>query len=260
MQVALIYPPALLKKHGERTRYHLVLPHLYQEKRYRDFYRKRSSNGDYIILDNGAAEDLEFGHKHLHTVAEGIGAHEIVVPDTLGDANDTIAKGLAFSRYTRTGYRYMMVAQGSTVMECVQTIDMIATDTKFMYVTAIGIPRLINHEDRHARFKVANFIEKYDYHRVIEIHYLGADKHLDEVGYLAGTGVGRGIDTSAPIYMAMEGLVLANMDPWFPRPNDYFQKSRNSPMIERNVETYLEWANYDRDEELPEKSEHWNQA
>ncbi len=255
MQVALIYPPALLKRYGATTKYHLVLPHLYQEKRYKDFYQKRSNEGDFIILDNGAAEGLEFGSKHLYTIAKGLGAHEIVIPDTLGDANDTIAKGLAFSRYTRDGYRYMMVAQGSTILEVMQTIDMIATDNKFMYVTAIGIPRLINQEDRHARFKVANFIEKHDYNRALEVHFLGANKHLDEVGYLAETGVGRGIDTSAPIYMGLDGYVLANMDPWFPRPKDYFSMSKDHKVVRTNINTYLDWANYDRTEELPEKSE-----
>ncbi len=258
MQVGLIYPPALLKRYGAMTRYHLVLPHLFQEKRYRDFYRKRSREGDYIILDNGAAEDLEFGHKHLHTIAESVGAAEIVVPDALGHANDTIAKGLAFSRYTRTGYRYMMVAQGTTVNECVNTIDFIVNQCG--YVTAIGIPRLLNHEDRHARFKVAKFIEARGYDLALEFHYLGADKHLDEVGYLAETGVGRGIDTSAPIYMAMEGLVLEDFDAYVSRPKDFFKRSRDSSTIKRNIDTYLDWANYDYGEELPEKSEHWNQA
>ncbi len=231
------------------------MPHLYQEKRYRDFYRKRSDEGDYIILDNGAAEGLEFGNKHLYTVAEGIGAHEIVVPDTLGDGNDTIAKGLAFSRHTRDGYRYMMVAQGNNINECLQTIDMIATDTKFMYVTAIGIPRLINRENRHARFTVSKFIAERGYNRALEIHYLGANKHLDEVGYLAETGVGRGIDTSAPIYMGLRRARIKDMDPWVPRPSDYFQKSTDNPAIEENINTYLDWANYDRTEVLPERSE-----
>ena len=232
----------------------MVLPHLFQEKRYRDFYRKRSKEGDYIILDNGAAEGLEFGNKHLYTIAEAIGVSEIVVPDTLGDANDTIGKGLAFGRHTRDGYRYMMVAQGTTITECMQTIDMIATDTKFMYVTAIGIPRLLNYEDRHARFKIATFIKQNDYDRSLEIHYLGADSHLNEVMLLGETGVGRGIDTSAPVYMAMEGLELT--DSYVTRPEDYFKRSRNNSTIKRNIDTYLDWAGYDREEELPERSEH----
>ncbi len=229
------------------------MPHLFQEKRYRDFYRRRSNDLDYIILDNGAAEGLEFGHKHLYTVAEGIGAHEIVVPDTMGDANDTIAKGLAFGRYTRDGYRYMMVAQGKNSFECMQSIDMIVTDSKFAYVTAIGIPRLINAQDRHARFKVSRFIAQKGYHVAMEYHYLGATRDLDEVGYLAEAGVGRGIDTSAPIYMGLKGFVLANYDPYIPRPSNYFRLSRSTSTVKDNIDTYLDWADYDRLAPLPEK-------
>jgi hypothetical protein len=233
-----------------------VLPNLFQQKRYRDFYLKRSKNGDYIILDNGAAEGFEFGHKHLYYVAEQMGAHEIVVPDTLGDSRDTLAKGLYFGKYTRTGYRYMMVAQGKNAFESMQTVEQIATDPKFMYVTAIGIPRLINDDDRHARFKVAKFIVQRDYHRALEVHFLGANRHLDEVGYLDEIGVGRGIDTSAPIYMGMRGYVLENYDPWIPRPNDYFLMSRDTHQIQPNIDTYLGWANYDYNATLPERSEH----
>ena len=233
----------------------MVLPHLYQEKRYKDFYRKRSDAGDYIILDNGAAEGIEFGNKHLYTVAKGIGAHEIVVPDTLGDWNDTIAKGLAFGRHTRDGYRYMMVAQGQNAVECMRTIDMIMTDTKFMYVTAIGIPRLINQEDRHARFKVSKYIAQRGHNAAMEFHYLGANKHLDEVGYLQETGIARGIDTSAPIYMGQRGYVLENFDPWVPRPTAYFGSSRTNYVVKDNIETYLEWAKYDKEADLPERSE-----
>ena len=256
MHVALIYPPSLLKKYGAKTRYHLVLPHLFQQKRYRDFYHERSREGDYIILDNGAAEGLEFGHKHLYYVAEQMGVHEIVAPDVLGDANETIARGLAFTRYTRTGYRYMMVAQGQNAAECMNTVDFIMTDSKFAYVTTIGIPRLINKDDRHARFKVAKFIEAKGYDAAMEFHFLGATRDLDEVGYLQETGIPRGIDTSAPIYMGLKGRDIRQNDLYIPRPNNFFDISTDTPTVEQNIETYLTWAGYDRQASLPEKSEH----
>jgi len=255
MQVALIYPPALLKKYGTKTRYHLVLPHLFQQRRYRDFYQKRSKEGDYIILDNGAAEGLEFGQKHLHYVARELGAHEIVVPDRLGDSNETIARGLAFSRYTQTGFRYMMVAQGTNVSECIMTLDMIMTDTKFGYITCVGIPRLINKTDRYARFKVAKYIAQKGYQKAMEFHFLGASNDLDEVGYLEQTGVGRGIDTSAPIYMGLKGYDIRFQD-WTARPLNFFDLSKDTGLVEKNIETYLGWANYDRKASLPEKSEY----
>lgn len=252
MQVALICPPALLKKYGSQTRYHMALPHLYQQKRYRDFFKERSQAGDFIILDNGAAEKYEFGHKHLFHIAENIGAHEIVVPDTLGDYNDTIAKGMAFARYAKPGYRYMMVAQGSNVHEAMRTVDAMATSPTFTYVTTIGIPRLLNIKDRHARFKVTKYIIQEGYHKALDIHYLGANKPLDEVGYLEEAGVGRGIDTSAPIYMGMKRKLIIS-DDWVRRPNDFFVMSKDESEIQMNIDTYLRWANYDRDAELPER-------
>lgn len=227
---------------------------MFQQKRYRDFYRRRSEEGDYLILDNGAAEDLQFGTKHLYYVAQEMGVHEIVVPDTLGKSNETIAQGLAFSRYTRTGYRYMMVAQGTTVMECIQTLDMIMTDSKFAYITCVGIPRLLNRLDKHARFKVAKYIAQKGYHSAMEFHFLGAAHDLDEVGYLEQIGIGRGIDTSAPIYMGLKGHDIRIAD-YYARPQNFFELSKNHFMVERNVDTYLGWANYDREAPLPERSE-----
>lgn len=229
---------------------------MFQQKRYRDFYRRRSEAGDYVILDNGAAEGISFGHVHLHYVARQLGVHEIVVPDKLGDANETIAKGLAFTRYTETGFRYMVVAQGESAFECIQTLDMIMTDSKFAYVTTVGIPRLINKDDRHARFKVAKYIAQKGYHKAMEFHFLGATRDLDEVGYLDEVSVGRGIDTSAPIYMGIKGRDIRKSDLYIPRPTNFFEMAKDNDIVEQNINTYLGWANYDREAPLPEKSEH----
>lgn len=256
MQVALICPPALLKKYGSLTRYHLVLPHLFRERRYRDFYLNRSKEGDYLILDNGAAEGLRFGVTHLYTVAEKMGVHEIVVPDVIGDMDATISKALAFTRYTREGYRYQLVAQGSTIPEVVQCINYFMTDTKFMYATCIGIPRHINKIDGMARMKISEYILESGFDRAMEFHYLGASHPFNEVLYLAAVGLGRGIDTSAPIYMGRWGMVLDEHSAYRARPKDFFKINRvSAEWTEKNILTYLEWALYDRDADLPERPE-----
>lgn len=257
MHVALIFPPALLKKYGETTRYHLVLPHLFPQKRYRDFYQERSEQGDYIILDNGAAEGYTFGTPHLYHVAETMKVQEIVVPDTLADYNDTIAKGLAFTRYTREGYRYMAVAQGATINEVMQCIDMYVTDTKFMYVTTIGIPRLINMFDPNGRRRITELIISKGYNRAVEFHYLGASAPLIEVSALAEYHEPdfRGIDTSAPIYMAWKRFLIDEND-YLLRPAGYFRASRiPEDALEYNLETYLRMAQYDRNAILPARYE-----
>jgi len=255
MQVALICPPALLKRYGSLTKYHLVLPHLFQERRYRDFYLNRSKEGDYLILDNGAAEGLRFGVPHLYTIAETMGVHEIVVPDVLKDMDRTIANALAFTRYTREGYRYQLVAQGKDIAEMVACINYFATDPKFMYATTIGIPRHINDVDQHARLRISEYIQEAGYDRALEFHYLGANNPFEEVKNLAAVELGRGIDTSAPIYMGRWGMILEEDGPYRPRPKDFFKINRvNVGQTEKNILTYLEWALYDRDADLPEKT------
>lgn len=198
---------------------------------------------------------MEFGNRHLYYVAANMGVTEIVVPDTLGDANETIAKGLAFTRYTRSGFRYMMVAQGKNATECIQTLDFIMTDTKFMYITCVGIPRLINQQDRYARYKVAKHIAAKGYDKAMEFHFLGATRDLDEVGYLDGIGIGRGIDTSAPVYMGLKGRDIAKNDLYIPRPTNFFELGADTPLVDTNITTYLNWANYDREAPLPERSD-----
>lgn len=255
MHVALIFPPALLKKYGETTRYHLVLPHLYPQRRYKDFYRERSETGDYIILDNGAAEGFKFGLTHLYQVAQDMGVHEIVVPDTLGDMNDTIAKGLAFTRYTRGEYRYMAVAQGQSIKEIMQCIDMYATDAKFAYVTTVGIPRLINIFDPIGRIKITEFIIEKGYNRALEFHYLGASAPFNEVKQLAVYGMSeegiRGIDTSGPIYMSQKKYLI-DEDSYVQRPKNYFKMTKvDSDILEYNINTYLNWAMYSKSAPIP---------
>lgn len=184
--------------------------------------------------------------------------HEIVVPDTLGDYNDTIAKGLAFTRHTRDGYRYMAVAQGQTINQVMQCIDMYARDAKFGYVTTVGIPRLINMFDPAGRVKVTEFIISKGYHRALEFHYLGAAAPFSEVMQLAEYDEPefRGIDTSGPIYMAAKKFLIDESE-WLQRPTNYFRLTKvPEDALEYNIETYLRWAKYDRTDILPATVEH----
>jgi hypothetical protein len=244
MQVALICPPALLKKYGGRTKYHLVLPHLSQEKRYRDFYRKRSKT-DYIILDNGAAEGLKFGTRHLYSVAESLGVHEIVVPDILGDKAKTLELAHIFTRHTRPEYKYMAVAQGRTIQEIMQSIDAYCSDKKYNYISTIGIPRLINIGDVDARRKISEMVHRDIRYHGLDYHYLGSANPFHEVMHLADVGIGRGIDTSAPIYISQLGLRIGNKDAYKARPDDYFSSARiDKQVAEENIDIYLRWAKY----------------
>lgn len=253
MNVALIYPPAFLKRWGQRTQYHLILPHLCHQKRYQDFYLARSKESDYVILDNGAAEDVTFGPKHLLTLADLVEADEIVVPDTLFDAEETIAKAMAFSRYAipeleQSGkpVKYMGVLQGTNLQEVMKCLVAFTEMPALSYITTIGIPRLLvrNEEtDKYIRVSIAEYVESQNLHLSYEFHALGSTPYLQEVKMLSMYKSIRGIDTSVPVSMGLNGLDIRETTAR--RHENYFDLSRgNIQMTERNIETYLAWADY----------------
>lgn len=248
MKVALICPPHLLEKYV-KTKYHLVLPHLFRGTKYLDFYRTRSDQGDFVILDNGAAEGFIYGAKHLFTLAEEVGASEIVIPDVIGEANDTLAQAQMFARYAQSEYQYMFVLQGNTteeVMFCLRALD---NGNMFSYITTIGIPRHLYSLGKYFRVSLTEYMIKEHFNDKFEIHFLGANEWIGEVFNLSEMVIGldgfRGIDTSLPIYMGLENLSI-RCDDYIERPTDYFTRSDDNPdMIKSNIKTYLSWARYE---------------
>ncbi len=251
MRVALIYPIHLLERYGWKTNYHMTLPHLAHIRRYQDFFQ-RVKNDDYIILDNGAAEGVEFGARHLHTVAEWLGAHEIVVPDDMGDCEGTISKALAFSRYADPQYRYMGVIHGQNMSELLKCLSAFVNMPSLNYITTIGVPRLAaNTIDKDIRIRLLEFIHNNYLHATLEFHALGASYWLEEVKELSEFPYLRGIDTSTPIHMGLAGHTLKAKVP--PRPENFFEIKQSNHVLERNIQTYLDWCRYTGEEEPVEK-------
>ncbi len=249
MNVALICPPHLLEKYGTKTKYHLVLPHLFRSQKYLRFYQTKTDK-DFIILDNGIAEGFEFGAKHLLTLANEVGADEIVIPDTMGDANDTLAKAQYFARYAQPEYQYMFVLQGKTVEEVMFCLNNLDNGAMFTYVTTIGIPRHFHKIDKNFRFNLTEHLIKEAFNDKFEIHFLGASSWMREVVILAEAVQHienfRGIDTSMPIYMGLEGFHINDQFPWIPRPENFFNRTDdNAKLVQGNIDTYLDWALYE---------------
>ena len=221
---------------------------MFRGTKYLDFYQTRSDEADFIILDNGAAEGFVYGAKHLFTLAEEVGASEIVIPDIMGDANDTLAQAQSFARYAKPDYQYMFVLQGKTaeeVMFCLRALD---NGNIFSYITTIGIPRHLYSINRYFRQTLAEFMLHENFNLKFDIHFLGANAWMGEVFRLAEIvqdEIGfRGIDTSLPIYMGLEGRDL--MFDYIDRPVDFFTRSDdNEYQIKENIETYLKWARYE---------------
>jgi hypothetical protein len=211
--------------------------------------------GDYVILDNGAAEDLVYGAKHLHTLADLFSPQEIVVQDVIGNANDTLAMGQGFTRYARPEYRYMFVVQGTTHEEVLTCLRVIDNSSWAVYVTTIGIPRHFETTiEPNYRARLTEWLIINEFDLSYDIHFLGANRNVAEVGMLEemtcdrpredGHMGFRGIDTSLPIVMGYADRDVI-LDEYVSRPPDYFDITNYKSTMDHNVDTYLEWANYE---------------
>jgi hypothetical protein len=122
MKFAVISPIAYLDEFS--TNYHLVLAQLYRSSvAYRSFYKKRQMKGDFVILDNGAAEQ---GHSieasDLFYMALELHPNVLVCPDVLKDKDATLSATNHFldsyaDPLTKAGIKLMAVPQGKTAEE-----------------------------------------------------------------------------------------------------------------------------------------------
>lgn len=223
----------------------MALPHLCHQPRYQDFFQTRNKD-EWIILDNGAAEDVTFGAKHLHTLADLIGAKEIVVPDTLFEFRETLGQALQFGQIADPKFRYMAVLQGRTMQEFQKCLEAYMVMPILQYITTIGVPRLMDTAiGEGARVGFMEWVQGQGLDAVLEYHCLGGTSDLAEVEFLADIPAVRGIDTSAPVYMGLEGRSLT--DEYFSRPADFFDryKLEHEEVLDQNIRTYLEWAQYE---------------
>lgn len=247
MQLALI-PPLSRLDDLKLTNYQLALPHLLRDKgNYSCAYREAADRGDYVILDNGAADSGLWPWKELLVLAENINATEVVLPDVIGYPNKTWALVEKVWKDRDTSRRYMYVIHGRDIGVLVAHA-LIAQD---MGVHTIGIPRhLVTSLRFDARIRVAEALlqarprNKQHY----DIHFLGTNPHwMQEVKFAEEILPGeiRGLDTSAPYVYAWKGLTLAS-DEEVKRPEWYFDHrypSYNSAAYEE-IARLKRWCGY----------------
>src|SRR5690348_15016690 len=173
MKLALI-PPYSQMVTVYQTNYQLVLPEHLANKQYQEAYVTARRNGDYLILDNGAAEGQLLSHGELRSMALGLMVNEIVVPDVLGSMDDTLELAKTFFQFgVDTRFKYMGVVQGKTYDECCACVE--AYYETFGEITVLGIPRhLITTCDKdNIRSELALYIRRR--HPGYQVHLLGTN-------------------------------------------------------------------------------------
>lgn len=243
-------PKQLFPFHDLINDYPYVLGHLlmegtkYFDKEYADFYRKKISESEYSILDNGA---FELGHPVendvLYKLCEEYKPHTLVLPDHFFDSDKTIKAAKEFYNHYTGSSELMIVLQGrdfDELMSCFDGavnlgfIDKIAISFgifKEPYLRFLFIKRLI--EERSAELK---------HH---SLHLLGC-RNPSEFRLYKGMEIYiASVDTSSPIVNGWSGNELTQYGLMNEKPKELLAENLDISLnqdqlflIVKNIKTF----------------------
>jgi hypothetical protein len=209
MKLALITDPKgfpLIKQFG--LSYHLVLAqYVLEGYKYRDFYKDCHDKGDFIMMDNGAAEDGTLNLDKILQAAFSIHADEIILPDVLGDANKTLEKSLDKEVLASIPPRMRaVVPQGNSQGEWMTCANYFVGNIEF---ATLCIPK---HTERFpgGRMRLLETIHRLGWHLRYHIHLLGVwESPVIEIAtaHVEFPRI-RGIDTAAPFAWAQQNITI----------------------------------------------------
>lgn len=209
-------PPLQLLEFTAAQKYHLMLPQLTTIRPYNSFMRRAAVAGKKLILDNGANEGYQPRNDVLVATAWNFGVDELVLPDTMGNFDETYQKAMSFvNNYkrrlpikTRVGF----VLHGQNAQDAIHNFEALSRiKSTYDAIDVWYIPRLlVTPHDRLARVKVADAILKA--HRLPKpIHFLGASPSFIDEGKDIQASIPnkiRSMDTSAPFVYALKGVAM----------------------------------------------------
>lgn len=240
VRIAVIPPTTLLDRYAKLgDAYHLCLSsEVLSTPSYADFYRRCGQEGDYVILDNSAHEQLEGQSlQQLLTATAWIRPNEVVLPDRLFFGDDTVERSTeAYSQFRSLfpDVKLMGVPQGRWEpewLECLERLVHLGVDTigisKDYEVWPSGLYRLVQ------------FVRSHGYDST-SIHLLGWGRELWQLSGLES--LVRGVDSAKPIVYAQNGVELPyeltqSTTPKYPgrRPTFFDEFSSGSLKLDRIV-------------------------
>ena len=240
MKVAIIPPFDALDLAD--TGYHLLLPQLMVDSRYNEYAYNATG---YKILDNGACEGALTNPAKLIDTACMLEVQEVIVPDVLGDHEKTLKHVRDFTKFVdrHPEFKYTAVVQGrdyDEVAACLWAYSMID------WIDYIALPRiLVHHIDKWTRYALAQLIDTQFGERFPQVHCLGSSWWIEEVMWLSSRQNIRGMDTSMPCVLGLEGRALESGGKYERRQQDYFHQEvrpHDHVMMDHNVGLFIDWA------------------
>ncbi len=242
MRVAILSPANVLEQYSGLSSYHLTLAHLYKDPRYRTFYNDRHNRGDFIILDNGANEGVDFDDHQLVAMAAEGNCAEVVAPDHPRDGLISTNRTLAFSAQYRTmlrerGVRIMGAPQGGTLKVWLENFHLLRHQ-----VDTIGVSKVCERiPGITSRFELVHMIAQYGN----TIHLLGADQRLSDIDWYTKFPNVRGVDTQKPVSGGRQaiGFHEGQQKPTsINLSEDVDMTSMQDKITLENIRTYRGWA------------------
>jgi len=250
LNIAVISPTAFLDSVGTLTKTHLVLAHIYMEsEKYRDFYRNRVAEGDFVILDNSAYElGSSINITDLKHCVEDLKPTATFLPDVRFHAfktMDHIEKGISILKEYDT--MLLAVPQGSDyqqVIMCYHWISGIKEISGFGLYEEIG--QVTGFKNRRQFLQHLENIDKVYSDKYY--HLLGMEEDLSEIPRLAQFSWVNSIDSAKPVVYGLHGIAIQNINSsiQYPhRPNNYFNIRATTYMnlIRWNIICLQNWAN-----------------
>lgn len=221
MRTAIIAPTRLLSRYAT-TGYHLVLAHRAAvDADYLKFYTiRRRDYCDFVILDNAAHEYGEARVDVMESMIDAIRPSEVVLPDRLFQAHDTVELTKSFLGWCRNRYGQqlpfstMAVPQGTTWDEWVDCCSRLLG----LGVSTIGISK--DYESWAGGYGLVALVAVVRALALREpldsIHLLGWGRRLRQLKDLAAMSAIsypkiRGVDSGKPLVYSAMHLDLADL-------------------------------------------------
>lgn len=237
MKLAIINDNILLTD-AMRLSFHFVLAQRLQDRLEAQWwYASRSRHGDFIMIDNGAAEGEMVTNDVLLRVASSVRADEIILPDCLRNVEETLKLSMNQRLLQSVPYTSRVaVPQGADWDEweyCLQEL------VKRCRPTTIGVPKWLN-ELPGGRLKALEILWRGRYHQRYRIHLLGAARGLRKELSELNMPFVRSMDTALPIALAQVGERIDGLSD--KRVSVQWDQPVDSRLAEQNIDIALHMA------------------
>ena len=152
----------------------------------KDYKKYFMQTKDYVLLDNGVAENILIPNEELVNLAIEMKVNELIIPDVIGDYHKTKEQREDFlnkyyDKLLRNNIKIQTVVQGQNIKEYVKCLNEIENDDR---IDIIGIPFRMNYcynknltKEENQCFNRLNFLKIYITKK--PIHCLGCNLPIE---------------------------------------------------------------------------------